>query len=293
MSAPSPVAALRRLAGTMASPEEIARSTLHMLLGGHRTFLGNGNAEDKEFPKLTRNLHRQAHNHVSWIEFAEEQALLRVVKFCLKNGVAVDDIVEGDTLSSRAAQYNRLPLLQFLLDRDASPNGPVLPEEDRFPCSPLQSAMSWAKKNDSTAGIELLLDRGANPNQVNHYGQTVLFDVVSWCRLDLANLLTSRGADPLLLDFNKNTLLHDFASNSGDSMNEEAVEWMIKKGVDPHQPNGEGEDAFELYSANLSETHGPIMVQALHRMYAEHQANQIDQSSQKALSRRKGSGLRL
>lgn len=293
MSAPSPAAALRRLASSIASPEEVASDTLRMLLDGHRCFLGNGNAEDKEFPKLTRKLHQLAHHHVSWMQFADDQSLLRVVKFCLKNGVSIDDIVKGDTLSSSAARYNRLPLLQFLLDKGATLNGPLVPENEPLPCSPLQGAMGWAKNNASIAGVELLLDSGADPNRINSCGQTVLFDVVSWGRLDLADLMISRGANPLLVDFNKNTLLHDFIIYSEKSMDKEIVEWIIKKGVDPHQLNREKEDAFALYSSNFSEKHGPIMVQALHRIYAEHQANQIDQSSQRVSPRRKGLGVRL
>lgn len=51
------------------------------------------------------------------------------------------------------------------------------------------------ERGQSVSEIQALLDAGGNPNSGNLWGQTALLNAVSRCRLDVVELLISRGAD--------------------------------------------------------------------------------------------------
>jgi ankyrin repeat protein len=295
MRAPSPVAALRRLAVKTGDAALVAQETMRMMVQGHRTFIGNGIFEDEVVSTLGHRVRGLASNHKSWIEFAPPDALLRVVRFCLKNGVDPDVVHENGTLLSEACRNNNQTLANFLLDCGAKINGPVLADDEQ-PIVPLHNAVTWSLKNDAVNQFPcfmFLLDRGADPNAKDAFGQNVLFDIVGADRLDLANILIDRGANVLQLDYNGNTLLHDFICNSSNAMSSIIMEWLVEHGVDPIQENNERENAFDLYLTNFSRENGPRLVRKLQEISANHQASLLEKGSDPIaiITRRQGPRL--
>ena len=76
--------------------------------------------------------------------------------------------------------------------------------------TPLHNA-AWGGHKDV---VELLIDRGADPNIANKYGQTPLHGAVSKGHKDVVQLLLDRGADPHNINVAGETP-HTIALNQG------------------------------------------------------------------------------
>lgn len=115
------------------------------------------------------------------------------VNFLLENGAAetINDSIKlssADTPLSVAVEHNLLAMVQVLLKHGAKVNYFL----DYRP--PLQ----FAKTFDM---VKLLLENGADPNQVSKYGTTPLKNfVVNYKRFDICKLLIEYGADVDLRD---------------------------------------------------------------------------------------------
>lgn len=97
--------------------------------------------------------------------------------------------------------------------------------------------------------VELLLNRGANPNAQNDSGMTPLFlCVLGDDSLKKAQLLIEYGADVNATMFRGRTILHLLASRCyKDDI--PFIRFLCENGADPLLKDDEGQDAFEV--ANL------------------------------------------
>ncbi|KAJ8688157.1 hypothetical protein QAD02_023952 [Eretmocerus hayati] len=127
----------------------------------------------------------------------------RLLSTMLKaSGAPIDRFVdaEGNTLLLHATKHANLDAVKELLDIGADPNfiskkryGKNIPAQTRC----CRSALHDAIDAENVDILKLLLERGANPNQTNSYGTSVLYHVTksNVNRLPMLKLLLSYGAD--------------------------------------------------------------------------------------------------
>ena len=93
--------------------------------------------------------------------------------------------------------------------------------------------------------LEALVRVGVNPMLPGPNGTPLLFQAVSWNDVEAVQaLLASPHADPLV-KLNGQTLLHAAAINGSIPV----MEMLVTAGVDPWEPNSEGETAYDVLSA--------------------------------------------
>lgn len=114
-----------------------------------------------------------------------------------------------------AIQVGNIPAAEALLLAGASPDGVVGPEI----ISPLSFCAQWKEQ----AIANLLLQKGANPNLVNHDGTVALH--YCW-DIDTAEALSQHGAVLDHADRSGRTPLHEWCSNAPDAA---AVVWLGEK----------------------------------------------------------------
>ena len=96
--------------------------------------------------------------------------------------------------------YTKNPAgLKAMLENGADPNAATLhpaQNTERFKGRYENNAMVWAAKETDTAYLNLLLDKGGNPNTRNSNNETLLFQAMIWDNQSQnVRLLVERGAD--------------------------------------------------------------------------------------------------
>jgi ankyrin repeat protein len=123
---------------------------------------------------------------------AARLGLVEQLTTLLEQGVApYEASADGRVPLQHAIENDRLEALRVLLDHGVAADAP-LPTWDRR--SPLHEAAARADADVVT----LLLDRGADANQLDRVGRSPLYDAVAHGREDTVRVLLERGADPNL-----------------------------------------------------------------------------------------------
>ncbi len=123
---------------------------------------------------------------------------------------AIDRALEtGLTPLHMAVLNNYLPLMEWLLDRGAAPDG-----KDGRGQTPLLAAVI-SDRTKSRAVMQLLLRRGADVNAVDDYGDTPLHRAAYHGLDDAARVLLTAGADPSRRARRGETALHYAARPEG------------------------------------------------------------------------------
>ena len=140
-------------------------------------------------------------------------------------------------------------VVELLLDRGANPN-----VADNYDDTPLHQACSC--HTISTAVVGLLLRRGADIDTVNHNGKTALQLVLSRAKHDVSwyaikggyaavvELLLDRGANPNVADTYGDTPLHQACSSQ--KLSPAIVDSLLRHGADIDTVNDNGETALQL-----------------------------------------------
>ncbi|KAI5786238.1 ankyrin repeat-containing domain protein [Pyronema domesticum] len=129
---------------------------------------------------------------------------------------------EGRSLLSVAVQRfgckSNDKILDFLLKRGANIDAP-----DQNGCTPLW----WAAKEENIAALNHLLAKGANPNHINRYRQTILSQA-TWFSQEMILSLLDKGAkiDLLALDLDERRFLLFFAIKRGY---QKLVHYLLEK----------------------------------------------------------------
>jgi ankyrin repeat protein len=115
---------------------------------------------------------------------------------------------------------------------DESPE--ILNEVDENDDTPLTVACS----KENIEMIQLLLEKGANPNYQDNGGRTPLMTIVASCNEkagQIVELLLANGADPNLRDENGQTaLMHAVQNIEEDDLMREIVSFLLSCGADPN-----------------------------------------------------------
>lgn len=99
--------------------------------------------------------------------------------------------------------------------------------------------------------VEAILARGANPNRLTHWGETVLHCAIKKGKVKVVKILLEHSANPNIVDSDQCTPLHRAAARKGSA---EIVHMLLENGADVSCINNVGRNSFELAedSGNLA-----------------------------------------
>lgn len=160
----------------------------------------------------------------------------QALSFALELGADPNYIHDYRSLLGEAAAKPGTALLEILLDHGACIND----------TGPSVSGLATAIQQNDRATIEFLLDRGANPNAVDHQGDPVVFHALRGQRQRLLPLLQKAGADFSAVNKDGETIIHAWlasatALNKGMiARDERTLAKLVASGLDPAQPDANG-----------------------------------------------------
>ena len=110
-----------------------------------------------------------------------------------------------------------------------------------------RSALQLACRNNKKAQVSLLLDYGANIDDVDTaLGRSSLHIAIYWNCHDIVRLLLRRGASTSVVDDNRMTILH-YAAKFGDEMTLSIFERVEITGLSPQCRDRDGRTALEIF----------------------------------------------
>ncbi len=137
---------------------------------------------------------------------------------------------------------NELHRVSVLLDYGAN-----LDDRGRYGLT----ALHYAVRGGKIPLIQLLLERGADPNALDEEGLTPLVHLTKTRSkadpMAVIDLLVRHGAGINARDEGQNTLLHFFAKRG----NAKAVRWLLDRGADRNARNQNGKSALEVGRAHV------------------------------------------
>lgn len=126
------------------------------------------------------------------LEFAIEKNAIRVAKFLIGAGAAIDKGPNRPLIY--AALLNREGMVELLLKQGANPNVTISnPDEGVRGETALMSAVD---SHEKIRIVELLLKHGADPNLANSKGENALYHAVDFANLKAVRQLLAAGAKP-------------------------------------------------------------------------------------------------
>lgn len=193
---------------------------------------------------------------------------ITILELLLKNQTAFPNALYDSPLRKdlhtplcQATQRKKNTNIALLLQQEANPSSCTYPN-----CKgPLYQAIEWR----NLPAVELLLEKGYDPNTQNKNGSTALHIAATIGGKGIVELLLQHNANPNARDANQNTPLHSAANqlNAYASSNSPVINTQIKiimllleKGAFYHLKNKDEQHAIELlpsaYQTVIQEKYG-------------------------------------
>lgn len=273
-----PIDAVEALLSKAKHPKEAAEYIVEMLLVGHRKVLHD--AFEAQQKILSLHFQNQSSGCTSWIERKNENEINQVIGVCLRHGVDVDYVgSEGLTLLSVALGFGKDAVAKFLIEQGASIDS--VPHENGVSSAPLVIAASQALCQNNDRWVSALLDMGADIEGRDSSGQTALWHIALTGPLEWAVSLIKRGASPMALNEDGNTMLHDLVSEHHKIPMETAA-WMCRQGVDPDHQNHRGQSVYDVVAYYFGQDKEKEVRTHLGKALAERRADLLDKASPSA-----------
>lgn len=131
--------------------------------------------------------HPRAHELIT--EVLEKKNYVKAFKMVNDEDVSPDCHDEGEnTLLTEAAKRGDIKALNFIIDKLSASL------DTSCDCPVHRTALHYAAQNGNREVVKLLLEKGANPNLLNSYGETSLDVAIANNRTEVASILTKAGA---------------------------------------------------------------------------------------------------
>lgn len=175
----------------------------------------------KEFEKTTSDTQRQLYEYIIDGKVEEFKQLL-TQQLSIKPDEGVDQIFldkeSQATLTHKAARYNQVEILDFLVSKGAS-----LESTDFLESTPIM----YASASGSTKACHFLLSKGASVNAKDKYQMSPLILAMKNNHIETASVLLLSGADIHVKGPRGNSALHQ-ACEEG---NQEKVKFLLENGA--------------------------------------------------------------
>ncbi|KAL3457250.1 ankyrin repeat-containing domain protein [Aspergillus heterothallicus] len=165
------------------------------------------------------NVRRPYTNPQTPLDVAASRGHFQMVRFLLLRGADI----HAENLIAHAASSGNVDLVRFLLDHGAIING------GRYNSQP---SLAWAEWDRNHAMLKLLLERGADPNEVGYgYAMTPLHLAAMYGDVAAVQMLLHYGADVNLRDSRDFVPLHVTADAEGPER-EEVYRLLLERDAD-------------------------------------------------------------
>lgn len=194
----------------------------------------------------------------------------KVIEECVRWGASLTQTKphseDGDTLLHEAAYMGMLGVVRVITERRDFHNWDLL---NNYRQTPL-FLCCMGGPGGAAKIIQLLLDKGADPNARDKYDDTPLSHVDSMesdVALESVKILLAAGARPNdLIDDGKETV---FAKLAGSALGADAIVYLLDHGANPFVLNADGEHVVDVLKKNWRGHPGErIVLDALGRLQA-------------------------
>jgi ankyrin repeat protein len=189
--------------------------------------------------------HKDNHNETSLIS-SILNGNLEIVKYLVENGANVIDKDEKETnlMWACSIKTNSFEIVKYLMEKISEElDHEELVKYVNSENSLRDTSLMWACSNGNLEVIKYLVEKGANVNHENNYGETSLTRA-SVGNLEVVKYLVENGAADLTNNLNKSLLK---ASQHG---NLEVVEYLVEKGADINYKDKYGKTSLLYASQN-------------------------------------------
>lgn len=240
--------------------------------------------ETDTFPPQSKSKKKHKGFLKDWMEIAKENDIIRVIDLCVDAGCSVDHTAfdqSNGTMLSCAIQCGRIEVVNHLLSLGSSIDAIMKNENEAGDYEqtepPLITATIHATKTKDPSLVFRLIEMGADIEGVDDYGATSLWHAVLHKNLELADALVECGANPHHLDLAENTMLHDIIANQ-EELSVEAVQWVIKRGIDVDHRNDCGLSASDTVMDYFTRDQVAKIRDMLEFSRADHQAQILSEA---------------
>jgi ankyrin repeat protein len=164
-----------------------------------------------------------------------------LVKLMIETGANVNQADKYDrTALHLAAKNGHKDLVELLLPQ-------MTPDDEAIEhgWTALQTALHYAVRSGHTGLVQWMIEKGANVNQADENGYTVLHVAAAKGQKDVVDLLVNKGADLNQADDSGKTALHRAAERG----HKDVVEFLASNGANVNQANNKEGGLTALHSA--------------------------------------------
>jgi hypothetical protein len=209
-----------------------------------------------------------------------DESLRAILDASLKAGAQVDRRMDGKTALTIASGSGSFALVRYLVEKGAELDPELEPANFNATLVRVNVPLLHAICEGHDEIAYFLLERGAEIESEDEEGNTPIMWSIKQGRTQVRDYLTERGADIHKSNAHSQNLLHLCMlslENFPTEIGVKTLEWLSRRGVDPHQGNWDGLSALQMTEDTHSEF--PEFTRAIHAGLAMRAADRLDQQT--------------